>query len=69
MNKVHPVIMDPFGDYKYILIHIKNLQQMFTKTVIRGYAGCVKHTDILKRFYKEIKSVPPKIKNRYLIWP
>jgi len=42
---------------------------MFTRTIVRGYRSCVTHPEILKRFTLECKSIPPKIKQRYLIWP
>ena len=47
---IRPAIIDPKGIFKYIQIIVKNTKTQETKTIVRGYASCAFHADILSLF-------------------
>ena len=47
-DSISPAIMDPEGTFKYIQIDLS--EDGKTKTIVRGYASCGYHADILSKF-------------------
>ena len=47
---IQDAIIDPKGIFKYIQIDITNRETNEKKTVVRGYASCGFHADILSLF-------------------
>ncbi|XP_058800017.1 14 kDa phosphohistidine phosphatase-like [Phymastichus coffea] len=57
------VDIDPNGDFKYILIQVKEKgKNDFSRTIVRGYAGCDYHADIFKMVEAELEKVSSNLK-------
>jgi hypothetical protein len=63
--------LDPEGgEFKYILIDIKDTESEKEMAVVRGYKDCSTHTNILYEFERdEICSVPITYKKNWKVWP
>ena len=46
-EEIRGAIIDPSGIFKYIQINVKNMKTKEVKTIVRGYASCAFHADIL----------------------
>ena len=54
-EEIKGAILDPSGVFKYIQIDIQVPETGQNRTVIRGYASCAYHADILAKFqYEEL---------------
>ena len=70
-KEIKPVILDENGgEFKYILIDIKDTESDKEMTIVRGYKDCSTHTNILYEFERdELEKMPIMIKKNWKVWP
>ncbi|XP_014223608.1 14 kDa phosphohistidine phosphatase-like [Trichogramma pretiosum] len=62
LKTVEDVDIDPCGVYKYILIEVQEKKTKEKKNIVRGYARCEYHADILDEVEIALKKISTNLK-------